>query len=309
MNIVTGTRNEFEACQDMNTTEAVTPADKDRDAFYWEMVARNIGVYTPDEQAKLRTSRVIIFGLGGVGGYEAILCARMGIGHVTGIDPDEFEISNINRQMLASSRQLGKPKARAAEEIVTDINPCMSVNFVQDKVDEHNVADLIRGHDIVLEAVDDMPSRVIIHRTARELGIPSVGMSGSPPTRGFVSTFFPQGIAYEQALNLPGMGEKLTDLELRRRIADVKKARAWHSVGLGAPSQWAQDYCDGKAGWIITPVRAHLLSLFSFHEVVQILTGREPLARAPKGILIDLDTSVPVRVASPPEGGWDYATL
>ncbi|HET7831364.1 MAG TPA: ThiF family adenylyltransferase [Gallionella sp.] len=283
--------------------------DRDGDDFYWQMVTRNIGVYTSEEQEKLKKARVIIFGLGGVGGYEAVLCARMGIGHVTGVDPDEFEISNINRQMLASSRQVGKPKARAAEEIITDINPYMSVNFVQDRVDEHNVADLIRGHDIVMEAVDDMPSRVIIHRTARELNIPSVGMSGSPPTRGFVSTFFPQGIPYEQALNLPGMGEKLTDTELRQRIADVKKARAWHSVSLGAPSQWAQDYCDGKTGWIITPVRAHLLSLFSFHEVVQILTGREPLARAPKGILIDLNTSVPVRVASPPEGGWDYATL
>jgi threonine dehydrogenase-like Zn-dependent dehydrogenase len=284
--------------------------DDNADAYYWQMVARNIGVYTAEEQAKLRSSRAIIFGLGGVGGYEAILCARMGIGHVTGVDPDEFEISNINRQMLASSRQVGRAKARAAEDMVRDIHPFMSVNFIQDRVDEHNVADLIRGHDIVMEAVDDMPSRVIIHRTARELNIPSVGMSGSPPTRGFVSSFFPQGVPYEKALNLPGMGEKLTNAELRQRIADVKKARAWHSVGLGAPSEWAHDYCDGKAGWIITPVRAHLLSLFSFHEAVQILTGREPLARAPKGILIDLNTDTPVRIAQPPpECGWDYSTL
>lgn len=284
-------------------------AAMDADAFYWTMVTRNIGVYSTEEQATLRKARVIIFGLGGVGGYEAILCARMGIGHVTGVDPDEFEISNINRQMLASSRQLGKPKAQAAQEILSDINPTMSVRFVQEKVDEDNVADLIRGHDIVLEAVDDMPSRVIIHRTARELGIPSVGMSGSPPTRGFVSTFLPGGVPYETALNLPGLGEKLTDAQLRSRIADVKKARAWHSVGLGAPEQWARDYCDGKTGWIITPVRAHLLSLFSFHEVVQVLTGREPLAAAPKGILINLDCDTPVQVAQPPQGGWDYATL
>ena len=289
--------------------EQSCPISAESDLFYWTMVDKNIGVYTKEEQQKLRNARVIIFGLGGVGGYEAILCARMGIGHVTGVDPDSFEISNINRQMLASSSRVGQPKAAVAQAVVSDINPHISVRFVSDTVDEHNVTDLIRGHDIVLEAVDDMPSRVIIHRTARELGIPSVGMSGSPPTRGFVGSFFPDGIPYEKALNLPGLGEKLTDLELRQRIADVKKARAWYSVTLGAPAQWAQDYCDGKRGWIITPVRAHLLSLFSFHEVVQILTGREPLARAPKGILIDLDSSTPVRVTLPPEGGWDYSTL
>ncbi len=295
----------------MTVTQIDTaPHANDADAYYWQMVARNIGVYTPEEQASLRNARVIVFGLGGVGGYEAILCARMGIGHVTGVDPDEFEISNINRQMLASSRQIGRSKARVAEDTVRDIHPFMSLKFIQDRVDEDNAVRLIRDHDIVLEAVDDMPSRVIIHRTARELNIPSVGMSGSPPTRGFVSSFFPDGVPYEKALNLPGMGEKLTNAELRQRIADVKRARAWHSVGLGAPPQWAQDYCDGTAGWIITPVRAHLLSLFSFHEAVQILSGREPLARAPKGILIDMDSDIPVRIAPPPsERGWDYSTL
>lgn len=281
----------------------------DADSFYMEMVRKNIGVYTEEEQQRLRDAKVIIFGLGGVGGFEAILCARMGIGHVTGVDPDEFEISNINRQMLASVKHLGRPKAEAAKEIVADINPYLSARFVQTRVDEDNVADLIRGHDLVLEAVDDMPSRVIVHRTARELGIPSVGMSGSPPTRGFVSSFFPDGTAYEVALNLPVAGVKLTDPQLRQRIADIKKARAWYSVSRGAPADWARDFCEGKAGWIITPVRAHLLALFSFHEAVQILAGREPLARAPKGIVIDLDSETPVRVADPPKGGWDYATL
>lgn len=281
----------------------------DSDTFYWEMVKKNIGVYTKEEQTRLKNARVVIFGLGGVGGYEAILCARMGIGHVTGIDPDSFDVSNINRQMLASTSHLDRPKADVAQEHLSDINPYISANFVQTRVDEDNAADLIRGHDIVLEAVDDMPSRVIIHRTARELGIPSVGMSGSPPTRGFVSSFFPTGVPYEEALHLPGIGAKLTDPQLRQRIADVKKARAWYSVSRGAPAGWAKDYCEGKVGWIITPVRAHLLALFSFHEAVQILVGREPLARAPKGIVIDLDSDTPVRVVNPPGGRWDPATL
>lgn len=294
---------------------AVEPASADQanfdhDAFYWEMVSRNIGVYSREEQQKLREAKVLICGLGGVGGCEAILCARMGIGKVTGVDMDSYDVSNINRQMLATSGTVGKSKAAVASASLKEINPTMEVTTVSAQVDEDNAQELIQGHDIVLEAVDDMPSRVIIHRTARELGVPSIGMSGSPPNRGFVSSFFPDGVPYEVALNLPGMGEKLTNAELRRRISDIKKARAQYSVKLGAPQEWADEYCSGQGSWIITPARAHLLAIFSFHEVVQILTGREPLALAPKGLLIDLDDlQYPIRLADPPAGGWDYATL
>ena len=99
---------------------------------------------------------------------------------------------------------------------------------------------------LLLEAVDDMPSRVIIHRTARELGIPSVGMSGSPPNRGLYLPFFPDGVPYEVALNLPGMGERLTDTKLRQQIADIKKKRAWHSVRWDRPASWAINYWVGE---------------------------------------------------------------
>ncbi|MFT4142007.1 MAG: ThiF family adenylyltransferase [Bacillus sp. (in: firmicutes)] len=281
----------------------------DADSYYWDMVQRNIGVYSKKEQICLRNKKIIIFGLGGVGGYEVILFTRMGVGHITGVDPDVFEISNINRQMLACSSVIGKSKAEVAEMVVRDINPYISTNFLREKVDENNVVEIIKEHDIVIEAVDDMPSRVIIHRTARELNIPSIGMSGSPPTRGFVSTFFPNGIPYEEALNVSAVGSKLTDSKLRQQIADIKKKRAWYSVNKGAPEEWAKDFCEGKVGWIITPMRAHLLSLFSFHEAIQVLTGREPLARAPKGIVIDADSLTPVQIKDAPENGWDYATL
>lgn len=63
---------------------------------------------------------------------------------------------------------LGKPKAKVTEQVVKDIYPYISTHFIKTKVDEGNVEELVNGHDIVIEAVDYMPSRVIIHRTARE---------------------------------------------------------------------------------------------------------------------------------------------
>ncbi|KAB8028063.1 HesA/MoeB/ThiF family protein [Fluviispira multicolorata] len=274
--------------------------------FYSEMTKKNIGVYTHKEQEMLAKSKVIIFGLGGVGGMEAILCARAGIGTLSGVDPDTFEISNINRQMLAFCSTINESKSNATEKYLKDINPYLKTSFQNIKVTEENVDELIKGHDVVLEALDDMPSRIVVHRAAKKYGIPSISMSGSPPHRGFVSTFVPDGIDYETALNIPTHGKKISDPIVHEFVQNLKKQRANYSVEKGAPKEWADDFCSGKVGWIITPIRASLLASFSCHEVIQLIIGKPPLALAPKGLLIDLDNlQNPVSVQTPNKGYWE----
>ena len=276
------------------------------DDFYYEITKKNIGVYTEEEQDKLRKGKVIIFGLGGVGGMESILCARSGIGHISGVDPDIFELSNTNRQMLAMTSTMNEYKSVAAENHLKDINPFLSTAFHNVRVTEDNVYDLIKGHNLVLEALDDMPSRIIVHRAAKALGIPSISMSGSPPHRGFVSSFLPDGIAYEDALNINTQGKSISDPEVTEFVQSIKKKRAQYSVSRGAPQSWANDFCSGKAGWIITPIRATLIAAFSCHEAIQILIGQSPLAPAPKGVLIDMDNLTnPVSVINPEKGYWE----
>lgn len=280
------------------------------DDFYSEMTKKNIGVYTQAQQKKLRQSKVIIFGLGGVGGLEAILCARSGIGHISGIDPDIFEVSNINRQMLATTKTVDHYKSEVTAGHLKEINPYLTTCFHAVRVDESNVLELMTGHDLVLEALDDMPSRVVVHRAAKSLGIPSISMSGSPPHRGFVSTFLPEGIAYEDALNIPVKGKSIADPAVSSFIQDLKKKRALYSVTRGAPQEWAQDFCAGKAGWIITPIRASLLASLSCHEAIQVLIGQPPLAIAPKAVIIDLDDMHhPVSVKTPEKGYWEASEI
>ncbi|MED2002183.1 ThiF family adenylyltransferase [Brevibacillus laterosporus] len=135
----------------------------DENQYYWEMVKKNIGVYSREEQERLRNAKVIIFGLGG-GGYEVILCARMGLGHITGVDPDEFEVSNINRQMLSFVSRIGSNKAETAAELLQDINPSINIRVTQDFVTEQNAIDLLSNTDVIVDATDDLVARVIIHR-------------------------------------------------------------------------------------------------------------------------------------------------
>jgi tRNA A37 threonylcarbamoyladenosine dehydratase len=274
--------------------------------FYNEITKKNIGVYTPKEQERLYSSKIIIFGLGGVGGMESILLTRSGVGHISGVDPDIFELSNTNRQMMAMSSTMNEYKSVATEKHLKDINPYLSTDFKNIRVTEENVDELITGHDLVLEALDDMPSRIVVHRAARALGIPSISMSGSPPHRGFVSSFFPDGISYEDALNIPTKGKSISDPLATQFVHDIKKKRAQYSVSKGAPQSWADDFCSGRAGWIITPIRASLIASFSCHEAIQILIGQEPLAKAPKGVYIDMDNLTnPVSVINPQCGHWE----
>lgn len=158
----------------------------DENQYYWEMVKKNIGVYSREEQERLRNAKVIIFGLGGVGGYEVILCARMGLGHITGVDPDEFEVSNINRQMLSFVSRIGSNKAETAAELLQDINPSINIHVTQDFVTEQNAIDLLNNTDVIVDATDDLVARVIIHRAAATLGIPSIWIAVTPPFRGGV---------------------------------------------------------------------------------------------------------------------------
>lgn len=278
----------------------ITPVE---DAFYQQLTFKNIGVYTPAQQETLRHSRVIILGLGGVGGMAAMLCARMGIGHITGVDPDIFEVSNLNRQMFAYTDTLGKYKTQSAEKELLRINPYLSHQFLTQEVAPDNVIDLIKGHDVVIDGLDNMFARVCAHRAAKTLGIPSIAMSGSPPQRGWISTFLPTGIEYEEALNLPSKGQILNS-STEKLLQEVKYKRAQYSVSQGAPKEWADDYCQGKASWLITPIRASLLATFSVHAAIEVLTGNSLFAEAPESLLIDLNHEQPIRLAKPGSGFW-----
>lgn len=279
---------------------------KPEDFFYKEMTKRNIGVFSEEEQYLLRKSKVIIFGLGGVGGYNAILCARMGIGSICGVDPDTFEVSNINRQMIAFSNNIDKEKSKETENYLKNINPYLNTNFITDKVTEENVYSFLRGYDVVIQALDDMPSRIIVHRAAKEMHIPCVSMSGSPPNRGFVSTFFPHGIDYETALNIETHGKQISDPKVTEFIQNIKNKRAQHSVALGSSKEWADQYCNGVSGWAITATRASLISTFSVNEVIKILLHKKPLAVAPSALIINLDhLQYPVQVITPEVGFWN----
>jgi len=139
-----------------------------------ERYSRNMEMLTPEENNKLGQCRVCVIGCGGLGGYIIEMLARLGIGFITAVDGDVFEESNLNRQILSDTTTLGKSKAVIAKKRAAIVNPLIQVNSIVDKVTEENAKDILQNHDVIVDAVDSIKTRLLIQREAAELGIPFV---------------------------------------------------------------------------------------------------------------------------------------
>ena len=135
---------------------------------------RNIPALTEEECRLLRSKRVLVVGCGGLGGHIIDQLARIGIGSLRVVDGDVFEETNLNRQLLSQVPLLGTGKARAAAEHLARVNPDTAVEAVDAYMDESNVRDLLAGCDIVLDALDNIPSRRLLASACARNGIPYV---------------------------------------------------------------------------------------------------------------------------------------
>lgn len=275
-----------------------------------EIFKRNYGVITHEEQKKLAQSHVTVVGAGGVGGVTLISLARMGVGHIHVVDMDVFEYSNINRQMLSGISKVGKSKAECAREALMDINPNLQVRVTTEKFVEENAAELMKGSDVVIDATDNLVSRVIIHRAAQAASIPSVWIAVTPPFRGGVMTFSHLTPPYEEVLSHPSLNKELTD-EVKQQITEIKNGRAKESVKFGALNDWAEGFVKGEAPWAVLSPVANIVGLLASFEAFKVILNREDLKPnyAPKLVKINLADSDMIKVEEPAEGKWDNALL
>ncbi len=129
---------------------------------------------------RLRRSRVLVLGLGGVGGYAAEILARSGVGHLTVVDGDVIESSNRNRQLIALTGTVGEFKAEAWRRRLLDINPELEVDAVAEFIGPEDAGRLLeRPCDYVVEAIDTLASKVHFILECLRLGRPLISSMGS----------------------------------------------------------------------------------------------------------------------------------
>ena len=136
--------------------------------------ARNAASLDPTQQTKLLASRVAVVGLGGLGGPLVEILARLGVGLMTLIDGDDFEETNLNRQLLCTGRNLGASKALSAGRHLSRVNPAVEARLEHRRMTLENAGDLLAGADLAMDCLDNLPDRFILEAAARRSGIPFV---------------------------------------------------------------------------------------------------------------------------------------
>lgn len=128
----------------------------------------------------LRSAHVLVVGVGGVGGYCAEMIARSGVGKITLVDFDTVSESNINRQIIALSSTVGRPKVEVMKERIFEINPNCEIVSINKKFDENLYKDLFKTKfDFVVDAIDDLENKLLLVKKAKEKGLEIVSAMGA----------------------------------------------------------------------------------------------------------------------------------
>jgi len=207
-----------------------------------ERYQRNMGTVGIEGQIKLLRSKVVIAGAGGLGGTVTELLARMGVGHLIVVDGDSFEDSNINRHLLCQEKNLRQNKSQAAVERVGQINSGIEVTAISRHVTEENATQLIKGANVIVDALGEIGARFILERAAKMKGVPLVhgAIAGF---YGQVTTILPED---EGLIRIYGSREKAPQVG--------------SEADLGTP-----------------PTTASIVASFQTQEVIKVLLGTDKL--------------------------------
>ncbi len=231
---------------------------------YWEIISRQMSIVTRSQQERFKQAKIAVIGCGGIGGETIEMLARMGVGELNLVDEDAFDLSNLNRQTLASLKEVGLDKSQVAKEKVRLINPYVKVNFFNETVTDKNVDEIIADSDIVIDCLDNVKTRVIVSRCAKNKNIPFIH-GAIHGTMGQITVFMPDSdTSYEKMFNLPSK-----DKELTQNVLDELS-----NVTSGVPP-------------VIGPT-PNLIGCLEAMEAFKIMTKVGKVTEAPKILTFDL---------------------
>lgn len=178
-----------------------------------EHYTRNMKTFSPKDQSTLLSSNASIVGLGGLGGAVTEILARIGVGTLSLIEPDRFEESNLNRQLLSTHHRLETSKTQAAIERVREINPTIVVKAHDEFLGSENAETLIKGSDVVIDCLDNITTRFLLETAAKKVGAPLVSAAVAGIC-GHVTSIFPKdkglALVYGNSNNLSPKGVEVS---------------------------------------------------------------------------------------------------
>lgn len=254
--------------------------------------SRNLGWVTTQEQAVLRSKRIAIAGLGGVGGSHLLTLTRLGIGAFHIADFDTFDLTNFNRQAGATLPGLRRPKVEVLAAMAKDINPDLDIQTFPQGVTSDNLSDFFTGADLYVDGLDffAFSARQKVFPACAALGIPAI--TAAPLGMGAaLVNFLPGGMTFEEYFRLEGQPEEEQALRfllglspaLLQRPYLVDQSRVNLSERRGPSTVMACELCAGVAAT----------------EALKILLNRGKVRSAPWGLQFDAYRNKLVRTWRP----------
>ncbi len=247
---------------------------------YYSAFSRNIGWVTETEQALLRTKRIAIAGLGGVGGSHLLTLTRLGIGKFSISDLDIFELANFNRQAGASLSHVGRPKVEVLAEMAHDINPELDIRSFPNGIDADNIDAFLEDVDLYVDGLDffAIEARRLVFARCAEKGIPAV--TAAPLGMGVaLLNFLPGRMTFEEYFRLEGQSE---DEQLLRFLLGLSPAMLQMPY-LVDDSRVDLDAHKGPS----TPMACELCAGMAATHALKILLNRGKVPAVPWGLHFD----------------------
>jgi len=123
-------------------------------------------------QEKLKKAKVFIAEARGLGSPVSIYLTAAGVGHIRLVDHDKVDLTNLNRQVVHWTADVGRKKVESAQEKLNKLNPNVTVETLSVTISEENVSELVAGFDLIVDAMDNLPTRYLLNKTAIEHTVP-----------------------------------------------------------------------------------------------------------------------------------------
>ncbi|MFL5886488.1 MAG: ThiF family adenylyltransferase, partial [Thermoleophilaceae bacterium] len=157
---------------EVETPRALTAEQKER--YSRHLLLPEIGL---EGQLKLLDSKVLLLGAGGLGSPTALYLAAAGVGTLGVVDDDVVDLSNLQRQVIHSNDDIGIPKVDSAENAIRSLNPDVKVKKYPVRLDASNIMEIVEGYDVIVDGVDNFPTRYLLNDATVRLKIPVVSAS------------------------------------------------------------------------------------------------------------------------------------
>jgi molybdopterin/thiamine biosynthesis adenylyltransferase len=239
---------------------------------YLDYFERNYGVFTPEQQERIRNARVAVIGCGGIGGVLAVVLARSGVEHFVLMDHDVYKTSNMNRQVICFCDTLGKNKALCVQEDILRINPQAEIEVHQRALAAEDLQDLANWGDVIAPVMDEWPLSLSALEAVRKKGKPAI-MAYPVGALGRVCVFTADSLSVAECLAMP-YGFDYAQLKEYTSRPEARRLLQYYVTEGEWTEEWFDRWTEGRAPHAQLAPIVWMTACLAAQEVIKLVSGR-----------------------------------